>query len=74
MTGMCARYRLKTGVVKQALSRFAGDEGGATSLEYGLIAGLVSVAILSAVVSMGDSIDSIFSSLSTDLDVAATEN
>ena len=68
---MCARNRRKTGVVMQTLSRFAGDEGGATSLEYGLIAGFVSVAILSAVVSMGDSIGSIFNSLSTDLDAAA---
>ncbi len=68
---MCARNRRKIDVVMQTLSRFAGDEGGATSLEYGLIAGFVSVAILSTVVSMGDSIGSIFSSLSTDLDAAA---
>ena len=68
---MCARNRRKIDVVMQTLSRFARDEGGATSLEYGLIAGFVSVAILSAVVSMGDSIGSIFSSLSTDLDAAA---
>ncbi len=71
---MCARNRRKTGVVMHTLSRFAGDEGGATSLEYGLIAGFVSVAILSAVVSMGDSIGSIFSGLSTDLDAAAAGN
>ncbi len=69
---MCARNRRKTGVVMQTLSRFAGDEGGATSLEYGLIAGLVSMAILSAVVSMGDNIGSIFNSLSTDLEAAAS--
>ncbi len=69
---MCARNRRRTGVVMQTLSRFAGDEGGATSLEYGLIAGFVSVAILSAVVSMGDNIGSIFNSLSTDLEAAAS--
>ncbi len=73
---MCARYRWTFGVAKATLSRFAGDEGGATSLEYGLIAGFVSVAILSAVVSMGDNIGSIFSGLSSDLDaaVSATKN
>ncbi len=71
---MCARNRRKTGVVMQTLSRFAGDEGGATSLEYGLIAGLVSMAILSAATSMGDSIGSIFSGLSSDLDAAAAGN
>ncbi len=69
---MCARNRRKTGVVKRTLSRFAGDEGGATSLEYGLIAGLVSMAILSAATSMGDDVNSIFTSLSTDLDAAAS--
>ncbi len=71
---MCARNRRKTGVVMQTLSRFAGDEGGATSLEYGLIAGFVSVAILNAVVSMGDDVSSIFSSLSTDLEAAPSGN
>ncbi len=69
---MCAGNRRQTGVVKRTLSRFAEDEGGATSLEYGLIAGFISVALLSAVVSMGDSIGSIFTSLSTDLDAAAS--
>ncbi len=69
---MRARYRRKTGVMMQALSRFVGDEGGATSLEYGLIAGLVSVAILSAVVMLGDSVSSIFSSLSSDLEAMAS--
>ena len=72
VTSMCARNRRKTGVVMQTLSRFAGDEGGATSLEYGLIAGLVSMAILSAATSMGDDVNSIFTSLSTDLDAAAS--
>ncbi len=71
---MCARYRWTSGAAKATLSRFAGDEGGATSLEYGLIAGFVSVAILSAVVSMGDDVSSIFSSLSTDLEAVPSGN
>ncbi len=69
---MRARYRRKTGVMMQALSRFVGDEGGATLIEYGFIAGLVSMAILSAVVSMGDEVSSIFTSLSTDLEAVAS--
>ena len=56
----------------QALSRFVGDEGGGTSIEYGFIAGLVSMAILSAVVSMGDEVSSIFTSLWSDLEAAAS--
>ena len=59
-------------LVMQTLSRFVGDEGGATALEYGLIAGFVSVAILSAVVSLGDEVSSIFTSLSSDLEAVAS--
>ncbi len=65
---MCARYRRNIGVVKQTLSRFVGDEGGATAIEYGLIAGIVALAIVSAVVSMGGSVSSILSDLSSDLE------
>ncbi len=59
-------------MVKQTLSRFVGDDGGGTSLEYGFIAGLVSIAILSAVVSMGDGISSYFTSVWSDLEAAAS--
>ena len=69
---MYAGYRRKAGVVKQTLSRFVRDEGGATAIEYGLIAGFVAVAIVSAVVSMGGSVSSIYLSLSTDLEAVAT--
>ena len=69
---MCGGNRRKTGVVMHTFSRFVGDEGGATSLEYGLIAGFVSVAIFSAVVSLGDEVSSIFTSLSSDLEAVAS--
>ena len=69
---MFARYRRKTDVAKKTLWRFARDESAATSLEYGLIAGFISVAILSAVFSMGDNVSSIFSGLSSDLEAAAS--
>jgi pilus assembly protein Flp/PilA len=35
------------------LARFAADEGGATSIEYAMIAVFVSVAIVGAVSSLG---------------------
>ncbi len=69
---MRARNQWKTGVMMQALSRFVGDEGGGTLIEYGFIAGLVAMAILGAVVSMGDEVSSIFSSLSSDLEAVAS--
>jgi pilus assembly protein Flp/PilA len=58
--------------VKVALSNFVGDEIGATAVEYGLIAGFVALAIVSAVVSMGDSVSSIYLSLSADLEAVTT--
>lgn len=46
--------------MKNLLARFAKDESGATAIEYGLIAGLISIGILAAVTAAGDSIAGIF--------------
>ncbi len=46
--------------MKTLFSRFAKDESGATAIEYGLIAGLLSVAIIGILVTMGDSLTSVF--------------
>ena len=48
------------------------DESGATAIEYGLIAALVSVAAIAALSAMGDSLDSMFTKVSTELDNATT--
>ena len=40
------------------------DEGGATAIEYGLIAALVSIAGVAAFTTMGSSLTSIFSYIS----------
>ncbi|MEL6957033.1 MAG: Flp family type IVb pilin, partial [Pseudomonadota bacterium] len=37
----------------QKLARFFKDESGATAIEYGLIAALIAVAIITAVTSLG---------------------
>ncbi|MDB5614453.1 MAG: hypothetical protein JWQ22_2106 [Devosia sp.] len=39
---------------------FLGDESGATAIEYGLIAGLVVIAIIASVMVLGDSIRGLF--------------
>lgn len=44
------------------------DESGATAIEYGLIAGLVAVAIIAALTLLGTSLDSLFSDVSSQLD------
>jgi len=46
------------------------DESGATAIEYGLIAALVSVAAIGALTAMGTSLDSLFNTVSTTLEDA----
>ncbi len=45
------------------LQSFCGDESGATAIEYGLIAALVSVAAISALTAMGNSLQLMFGSV-----------
>ena len=46
------------------MSRFLRDETGATAIEYGLIAAGISVAIISAVISIGTKLSSTFEAVS----------
>jgi pilus assembly protein Flp/PilA len=56
--------------MKKLLSRFLKDESGATAIEYGLIAALVSVAIITALTTLGSSLKGIFTSISDKLNNA----
>jgi pilus assembly protein Flp/PilA len=49
------------------LVRFLKDESGATAIEYGLIAAGISVAIIATVNTLGSSLNTKFSSISTQL-------
>jgi pilus assembly protein Flp/PilA len=51
--------------------RFLKDEEGATAIEYGLIAALVSVAAIAALQSLGTNLSSLFQSVSNTLGTAA---
>ena len=53
--------------MKSLINRFVKDESGATAIEYGLIAGLLSVVIIAAVSLAGTSLTSVFNSISTKL-------
>ena len=55
---------LKTAYIRQ--------EDGATAIEYGLIAALVSVAAIAGFQAMGGSLDTIFTGVSGELDAAST--
>jgi pilus assembly protein Flp/PilA len=56
-------------VVKQQsiVARLLRDEGGATAIEYGLIAALIAVAAIAAFRLVGTNLSSIFYTVSTDL-------
>ena len=51
---------------------FLGDESGATAIEYGLIAALVSVAAIAALTLMGNALKNIFNVVKDALENAAT--
>ena len=53
--------------MKNIITRFQNDESGATAIEYGLIAGLVSVAIIVAVTAIGVDLNAVFGAISTAL-------
>jgi pilus assembly protein Flp/PilA len=55
----------------KTFQNFYDDESGATAIEYGLIAALVSVAAIGALQLMGDSLQTIFTIVSTKLSSAA---
>lgn len=54
------------------VSRFLKDESGATAIEYGLIAALISVALIAGASSLGNSLSSTFNTLSTKMTSAST--
>jgi pilus assembly protein Flp/PilA len=52
------------------LRRFVKDEDGATAIEYGLIAALIAVVIITAVTSVGTNLNQTFTTIATELDAA----
>ncbi len=53
------------------LQAFLKDDSGATTIEYGFIAGLVSIAILAAVMSLGDAVTQAYDQVNDGLAIAA---
>ena len=52
------------------ITKLQADISGATAIEYGLIAALVSVAAIGALSLMGGSLDTMFTAVSQQLDSA----
>lgn len=53
------------------VSKFLKDESGATAIEYGLIAALISVAIITAATTLGSNIATTFTNVGTSIKTTA---
>ncbi len=53
--------------MSKLFARFAKDESGATAIEYGLIAALISVAIIAGAGALGNELSNKFTGLGTTL-------
>ena len=56
------------------VSKFLKDESGATAIEYGLIAALISVAIIAGATSLGSNINTTFETISGKVSGAEAED
>ena len=56
--------------MKTILNRFVKDESGATAIEYGLIAGLMAVAVIAAIGALSPKLLSTFTSIGTKMQVS----
>lgn len=53
--------------MRNFITRFVKDESGATAIEYGLIAALIAVAIITAVGLLGGKLSDTFGKVTTEL-------
>jgi pilus assembly protein Flp/PilA len=57
--------------MKNLATRFLKNESGVTAIEYGLIAALISVVIITAAAAVGTQLAAVFTHISTKLAAAA---
>ncbi|RYC09767.1 Flp family type IVb pilin [Ciceribacter ferrooxidans] len=60
--------------MSKIFARFMKDESGATAIEYGLIAALISVALITGATTLGNSLNNTFQDISTKMSTAETAN
>ncbi|MER8371316.1 Flp family type IVb pilin [Mesorhizobium sp. M1409] len=51
--------------MRKIIYRFARDESGATAIEYGLIAALIALAIITGAGAVGNSLNGMFTNIGT---------
>lgn len=59
--------------MSKLFTRFMNDESGATAIEYGLIAALISVALIGGAGLLGDELDKTFNGLSEKMSEASAK-
>ena len=57
--------------MSKIFARFVKEESGATAIEYGLIAALISVALIAGATTLGNNLNTIFTNISTKMSTAA---
>ena len=55
----------------KTISRLVQDESGTTAMEYGLIAGLLSLAVITGATATGTAVNGMFTTIGTGLAAAA---
>jgi pilus assembly protein Flp/PilA len=53
--------------MSKLFARFVKDESGATAIEYGLIAALIALAIITGATTLGNALNAKFTSIATTL-------
>ena len=56
--------------MNKVFARFLKDESGATAIEYGLIAALISVALIAGATLVGNELEDVFNEVGTQLSKA----
>lgn len=54
----------------EKIIKFMKEEDGVTAIEYGLIAALIAVAIITAITAVGTNLGGVFDKVSTELTIA----
>ena len=67
LAGTVGAISTKETLMRKILMNFCKNESGATAIEYGLIAALIAVVIITGVTAVGTNLSQTFVSLSTQL-------
>ncbi|BCF90780.1 MULTISPECIES: Flp family type IVb pilin [Paraburkholderia] len=57
--------------MKNAITQFLREEDGVSAIEYGLLAGLIAVAVITTVTTLGTNLRTVFTTISNKLAAVA---